>query len=227
MGRRHRATHLLSTGLSTISRTGQLAGSAVGLQDRGRGPPAVGAGAPTSHVSAGRTAARVSSGWLSPCGEGQPRCHGPGAEGAWPAALPARSLAARALPQPDRLGHLLSRSRGDDGWRGRRARPPSRWEPPGAREDSWDEFAGRARFRALASGGPACAGLSGPDTDGRRSRGITGFEPRAASPGPSRKRPGSAAPEVPSIDEIACVRAVSGASRAGRRLFRPRMAPLP
>lgn len=44
---------------------------------------------------------------------GQPRCHGPGAK--WHEAtawlLPRQSLARGALPQPDRLGHLLSRAR--------------------------------------------------------------------------------------------------------------------
>jgi hypothetical protein len=151
----------------TIAR---LAGSAVGLQDRGRGPPAVGVRPPTSHVSTGHAVATCLPGGLSPPGEGQPRCHGPGAEGAWPAALPARSLAAGALPQPDRLGHLLSRARGDAGWRGRRAQLPiAMGAPREAREGSEDEFAGRApsrslsRARELIAGDPACAGFSGPE----------------------------------------------------------------
>jgi hypothetical protein len=142
-------------------------------------------------------------GGLPPCGEGQPRCHGPGAEGAWPTALPARSLAAGALPQPDRLGHLLSRARGDAGWIGRRARLPiALGAPQRLVKSSEDEFAGRACLRELAAGCPACAGLSGPEADVRRSRGVMELEPRAASPGPSRKVPGSAAPEVPSIDGL-------------------------
>jgi hypothetical protein len=36
-----------------------------------------------------------------------------------PRRLSTRLLAARASPQPDRLGHLLSRARGDSGWRDR------------------------------------------------------------------------------------------------------------
>jgi hypothetical protein len=58
---------------------------------------------------------------------GQPRRHGPGAgpkddRPSWTRLLPSRSLAAGALPQPDRLGHLMSRTRGDAGWSSRRRR---------------------------------------------------------------------------------------------------------
>jgi len=54
---------------------------------------------------------------------GQSRGHGSGARGRGrlcPACLghlPSRSLATGTLPQPDRLGHLLSQARGAAGWR--------------------------------------------------------------------------------------------------------------
>jgi hypothetical protein len=49
---------------------------------------------------------------------------------------------------------------------------------------------------------PCLRGVLRARAHARRSRGVMGPEPRAASPGPSRKRPGSAAPEVPSIDGL-------------------------
>jgi hypothetical protein len=51
----------------------------------------------------------------------QPRRHGPGAGSRafalYARLLPPRSLAVGASPQPDRLGHLMSRARGAAGWR--------------------------------------------------------------------------------------------------------------
>jgi len=78
------------------------------------------------------TAERIAGGPASK--QSQSRCHGPGAS-SWairPVSdwhLPPRSLAAGASPQPDRLGHLMSRTRGDAGWSSRRRRA-SRVEGP-------------------------------------------------------------------------------------------------
>lgn len=105
-------------------------------------------------------------------GQGQSRCHGPGAS-SWairPVSdwhLPPRSLAVGASPQPDRLGHLMSRTRGDAGWSSRRRRA-SRLERP------VDELA----RRALLSQRTPC---------------------RAASRNPPRRGSRSAAPKVPSV----------------------------
>jgi len=57
---------------------------------------------------------------------GQPRGHGPGARpGLHPVSRPPpRSLAVEASPQPDRLEHLMSQTRGSTGWRGPPRRTP-------------------------------------------------------------------------------------------------------
>lgn len=105
--------------------------------------------------------------------------------------LPSRLLAPEALPRPDRLGHHLSRARDDPGWRGQRRR---------ARCDVHAPFTnppGRACLRethqATRSRGAA------PPTNAA----FAGARyARAASHDLPRRRPRSAAPEVPSIDGL-------------------------
>ena len=122
----------------------------------------------------------------------QPRGHGPGASsrGAWPrgATSPPRSLAVKASPQPDRLGHLLSRARGS-----RRLETPAPPDPP-----SWTLFELTWRVDAcapVASVGPLPRAR--PD--------------RAASRALPRRRSRSAAPEVPSIVGLHPVRGFASA----------------
>jgi hypothetical protein len=121
----------------------------------------------------------------------QPRFHGPGADVAFALRrLPSRLLAAEALPRPDRLGHHLSRARDDPGWRGQRRRRDAMCMRP----------------LRTHQGGPACARPTKRPAHAGPLRPRHGFRrrrcARAASHDLPRRRPRSAAPEVPFIDGL-------------------------
>jgi hypothetical protein len=133
----------------------------------------------------------------------QSRCHGPGAGRGFRLLMRStsspRSLAGGASPQPDRLGHLLSRARGGAGleWPSppdadveRRASPETPAQAPGLRRTSARApRPTRAPFGAPPSSPPVRLTLTrAPDS-------------RAASRVPPRRGARYAAPEVPSIDE--------------------------
>jgi hypothetical protein len=110
--------------------------------------------------------------------------------------LPPRSLAVGALPQPDRLGHLLSRTRGDAGWSSRRRRAsPER--------DRLTSSPGVPRFRGARLVGP----LRATPREGDHAT----PHPRCLPSPDHPVRGGSLRPQtVPSL------------WTAGRRLFDPR-----
>jgi len=104
--------------------------------------------------------------------------------------LPPRLPAAEASPQPDRLGHLVSRARDDKGWRPM----PSGAEHSSAPVTSPPDKPAFARSPFRSGLSPASRSQQAPL---QRPAGA-----RAASRVPPRRGARSAAPEVPSIDEL-------------------------
>jgi hypothetical protein len=104
----------------------------------------------------------------------------------------------RASPQPDPLGHLLSRDRGAPEGESGAIRPPSPAAPERVRNE-------RVRYASDDHAAWSLAGSRGPVRPafaGPRSPAFTEPRgPRAASPAPPRRGSRSAAPEVPSIEE--------------------------
>ena len=165
--------------------------------DHGRPNPAVPhprSPAGAASLSTDRLAASPSCGWppnlavLKPAEESRARGHDPRQLGLDVRHLPPRSLAVEASPQPDRLGHLMSRARGD-----RRLETPTPPDPP-----SWTlfELAWRATLARRRLRRPTAVGSSD----------------RAASRALPRRRSRSAAPEVPSIVGFIPVRGFASAS---------------
>jgi len=121
--------------------------------------------------------------------------------------LSPRFLMARASPQPDRLGHLVSWARDGTGWKaddagrrcmcGEHTSPASVTSPP--REPAYAMPATAPRTtRPREAAGPRNPPTQIPSARmGRLRKHHPG--PRAASPDPPRRGPRSAAPEVPSI----------------------------
>jgi hypothetical protein len=147
----------------------------------------------------------------------QPRSHGPGAGRLSPPGssrlatrtykthaplvpppFDERRPVTRALPQPDPLGHLLSRDRGAPEGESGAIRPPSPAAPERVRNE-------RVRYASDDHAAWSLAGSRGPVRPafaGPRSPAFTEPRgPRAASPAPPRRGSRSAAPEVPSIEE--------------------------
>jgi len=132
----------------------------------------------------------------------QSRFHGPGARVAFATGrISPRLLVESALPQPDRLGHLLSWARDGSGWigRSRRARAWAR---------ACYESTHRARLRGarrdlgtIRSHGPSGSPARFTRAVSQRQRSLARTSPRsrAASRAPPRRGARSAAPKVPSV----------------------------
>lgn len=101
----------------------------------------------------------------------------------------------KGYPKPISLGHLLSRTRGDAGWRGRHTRTSLRrpsYEPAGVWESRSVSRTDPIETRA------SLLSRSSPSQKTLLSRGLSGT--RAASHPPPRRGGRYAAPKVPSIE---------------------------